>query len=59
MNVGPDVANPARYLDVNMSQPGLEHWKALGCLIGYLNGKGTKGITIRKPKVIKEVMFCD
>ena len=34
-----------------------EHWKALGRLIGYLKGKETKGIIIRKPKVLKAVMF--
>ena len=57
--VRPDVANATRELAVHMSHPGPEHWKALGRLIGYLKGKQTKGVIIRKPKVLKEVMFCD
>ena len=50
--------NVARELDVHMSHTGPEHWKALGRLIGYLKGKNTKVIIVRKPKVIKAVMFC-
>ena len=42
-----------------MSHPGLEHWKALGYIIGYLKGKNKEGIIIRKPKVLKAVMFWD
>ena len=42
-----------------MSNLGPEHWKKLGRLIGYLKGKETKGIIIRKPKVLKAVMLCD
>ena len=38
-NVGPDVSNATRELLFHMSHPGPEHWKALGCLIGYLKGK--------------------
>ena len=57
--VRPDVANAARELVVHMSHPGPEHWKVLGRLIGCLKGKETKGIIIRKPKVLKAVMFCD
>ena len=57
--VGPDVANASRELAVHISHPGPEHWKALGRLIGYLKGRDTKGIIIRKPKVLKVVMFCD
>ena len=31
----------------------------MGRFIGYLKGKETKGIIIRKPKVLKGVMLCD
>ena len=31
----------------------------MGSFIGYLKGKETKGIIIRKPEVLKAVMFCD
>ena len=59
IKVVPDVENTARELAVHMSHPGTEYWKALGCLIGYLKGKDTKGIVIRNPKVLKAVMFSD
>ena len=59
IKVGSGVANVARGLAVHMSHPGTEHWKALGLLIGCLKVKGTKGIIIRKSKVLKSVMFCD
>ena len=42
-----------------MRHPGPEHWKALGRLMGYLKGKYTKVIAVRKPKVPKSVMFFD
>ena len=57
--VGPDVANASRELSVHMSHPGPEHWKTLGHLIGYLKGKNTKLIIIRKSKIVKAVMFWD
>ena len=56
--VGPDMANAARELVVHMSHPGQEQWRVLGCLIGYLKVKETKGIIIINPKVMKAVMFC-
>ena len=28
-------------------------------MLGYLKGKETKGTIIRKPKVLKVVIFCD
>ena len=31
----------------------------MGPFIGYLKGKEAKGIIIRKPEVLKAVMFCD
>ena len=37
--VGHNVANAASDLKVHMSHTGQEHWKALGCLIGYLKVK--------------------
>ena len=44
---------------VQISHPGQEHWNVLRSLIGYLKGKDTKGIIIRKPKVLKADMFRD
>ena len=57
--VGYDVENMARELAVHMIHPGPEYRKALGHIIGYLKGKEKKGIFIRKPKVIKYVIFFD
>ena len=57
--VGTDVVNAARELAVHVSHPGPLHWKELGRFIGCLKGKSTKGIIIRKPMVLKAVMFCD
>ena len=53
------MSNVARELDVHMSHPGPEHWNAFGRLIGYLKGKKTKGIMIRKPKILNAVICCD
>ena len=53
------MADTARELDVHMSHSGTEHWKEMGHLIGYLKGKEMKGIIVRKPKVLKVIMFCD
>ena len=58
-NVGTDVANTERKLAVHMSHLGPEHWKALERLIVYLKCNYNNGIIIRKPKVMKSVMFCD
>ena len=54
--VGTDVENTSMELAVHMSHSGPEHWKSLGRLIGYLKGKETNGMIIRKPKVLKAVM---
>ena len=55
--LGPDMANGARELVVQMSHFGPEHWKALVILVGYLKGKDTKVVIIRKLKVLKAVIF--
>ena len=57
--VGTYVTNAERELLVKMSHLGTEHGKKLGIFIRYLKGKDTKGIIIRKPKVMKAVMFCE
>ena len=58
-NVESDVVNAARDLAVHMSNPGTEHQKALGRMIGYLKVKNTKCIIIRNTKVLKAVMSYD
>ena len=59
IKVGPEMANTEREFEVHMSNPRTEHPKALGDFIVYLKVKETKIIAIRKPKVLKAVMFCD
>ena len=56
--VASDVSNASRELALHVIHPGLEHYKALVHLIGCLKGKDTKGIIIRNPNVLKDVMFC-
>ena len=56
--VGSDVENVTRELAVHMSHPGMEHWRSLGSLIGYLKGKYTKLIITINPKVLKSIIFC-
>ena len=55
----PDMVNDTRQLVVHNSYSGTEHCKALVSLIGYLKGKETKSILIRKTKVLEAVLFCD
>ena len=57
--VGHDVERLARDLALHTSYPCTEHWKESGSIIGYLKGKEIKYIFIRKPKVLKAVMFCN
>ena len=57
--VGPYMANTSIYFDILMSYPGPENWEVLGSFIGHLKGKERKIISVRKPKVLKVVMFCD
>ena len=53
----PSVVNVARELVIHISHPETKHWKALGRLVGYIKGKETKCIVIRKPKGIKGVIY--
>ena len=53
------MENATRELAVHLSHTGLEHWKALGNLVGYLKGKKTKGIVFINYNVLKSVMFYD
>ena len=57
-NVVPDMANVARELAVHMSHHGMEHWKALGRLIGYLKGKRQKAYSSESLRFLKPLFFA-
>lgn len=57
--IAPEMANAVRDLATHMSNPGTEHWKALGRAIGYLKGQGKDGITLRKPSELRSINFAD
>jgi len=42
-----------------MSNPGEEHWVALGRLIGYMKGMEIKGMILRKPVDLRTVSLMD
>ena len=42
-----------------MSNPGEEHWKAMGRMAGYLKGKTVHGHVMRKPENLMVVNYTD
>jgi len=42
-----------------MSNPGEEHWVALGRLIGYMKGMEIKGMILRKPVDLRTIFLMD
>ena len=59
VKVGPDVANAARELAQHMTNPGVEHWKSMERMVGYMKSKDFYGIVLRKPESLKAIDFCD
>ena len=57
--VGPKMCNQVRDLARHMSNPGEQHWKALGRLIGYMKGMKLKGMVLRKPIDLRNVSLVD
>ena len=57
--VGPKICNQVRDLARHMSNPGEQHWVALGRLIGYLKGMKLKGMILRKPVELRTVSLVD
>ena len=51
------MANASIDFSMNINHPGPGYWKALVCLVGYLKVKQKKVIIVRKPKVLKAVIF--
>ena len=49
VKVGPDCANAVRDLARHMKNPGVEHWKAMERIVGYLKGKSLHGLFMHRP----------
>ena len=58
--VCPKIVNATRELATHMSNPGEDHWKAVGHLVGYLKStlKGPAMI-LRRPKELRIVSYVD
>lgn len=59
VKVGPDCANAGRDLARHMSNPGTEHWKAMGRMAGYLKGKELHGHVMKVPANMTVVNYTD
>jgi len=57
--IGPKMCNQVRDLARYMSNPGEEHWVALGRLIGYMKGMEIKGMILRNPVDLRTVSLID
>ena len=57
--VGPKICNQVRDLARHMANPGLEHWTALGRLVGYMKGMEIKGMRLSKPADLRTVSLAD
>ena len=57
--VGPKLCNQVRDLARHMSNPGEQHCKALGRLIGYMKGMKLKGMILRKPIDLRNISLVD
>ena len=45
----PKTGSAVRALSTHMFNPGVDHWKAMGRLVGYLKGMKVIGITYYTP----------
>lgn len=58
--VYPKILNATRELATHMSNPGKEHWKAAGHLVGYMKGTlGKPAMILKKPKELRCVSYVD
>ena len=55
----PAVVNTSRELAGHMSNPGEEHWHAIGRCVGYLKGTSLKGIILTQPAELRTADLCD
>jgi hypothetical protein len=57
--MGPKPSNAIRSISRFMSNPGKEHWKAIGRLIGYLKHAKFNGIRYVEPESLELIYMCD
>lgn len=55
----PEALNTIRELAMYMDNPGDEHWRAMGRLVGYIAGQKTVELLLMKPKDLKAYAFVD
>ena len=59
VKIGPDCGNASRDLERHMSNPGEEHWKSMGQIVGYLKGKELHRHVMCNPESLTAVKHCD
>ena len=59
VKVGPDCTNTGRDLARHMSNPGAEHWKAMGRIAGYLKSKNIHRHVMKIPSNPSVVNYTD
>ena len=55
----PEALNSIRELAMYMDNPGKEHWRAMGRLIGYIAGQGRVELCLMKPHNMKVYAYVD
>ena len=55
----PELANAARELSSHMENPGEEHWKSIGRMVGYLKHEAEHGLRFNRPKDLTIVGIVD
>lgn len=55
----PEALNSIRELAMYMDNPGEEHWRAMGRLIGYIAGQGEIELRLMKPRDFKVYAYVD
>ena len=57
--ISPECSYACGQLARQMHNPGEQHWEAMGRIIGYLRGKTTHELVIKRPKCIRIISFGD
>ena len=55
----PELVNAARELSCHMENPGEEHWKSIGRMVGYLKHEAEHGLRFNRPKDLTIVGIVD
>ena len=55
----PEALNAIRELAMFMDNPGDEHWRAMGRLVGYIAGQGRVELCLMKPRDLKVYAYVD